>query len=76
MKDTKIVNAGKYSVQLQKALDHCGAEMGILIVLDGKNGRGFSASVDESAYENIPHLLRSFADTIEKKNIEFDFENS
>lgn len=76
MYDTDIKNAGKYAIPLQKALDHCGAELGILIVLDGKHGPGFSASVNKLVHENMPDLLRNLADNIEKKSKDFDFENS
>ena len=56
---------GKYDKQLTTALNSVGALEGILIVIDGDSGQGFSAQFSVENTESVPKMLRHIADEIE-----------
>ena len=57
---------GKYAEQLNLALAAAGAKRGVLVVLDGTEGPGFSAALYEEETKEVPKLLRQVADAIDK----------
>lgn len=61
-----MIGPGKYDKQLSAALIACGANQGLLIAYDGKEGPGFSAQLTMELMINVPKILRSIADEIEK----------
>lgn len=60
------VGEGKYDAALSTALQHCGARCGVLMVLDGHDGPGFSVQASIPMMVDLPRLLRRMADGIEK----------
>lgn len=52
---------GKYDNALTEALKNAGATQGVLIVLDGSQGSGFSMQSDLQNMLRLPHLLETMA---------------
>lgn len=65
-----MIGAGKYDVPCERTLLETRAQAVILIVLGGDKGSGFSVSAVGGAVgstiEQLPAILRSCADEIEK----------
>ena len=59
------IGPGKYDDVLTVALKTVKAKQGILIVVDGNKGPGFSAQLDIAKSLAIPAMLRNLADQIE-----------
>lgn len=52
---------GKYDDELSAALRSAGAKQGILIVLDGRAGRGFACQTTVHELMRLPEILESIA---------------
>lgn len=59
------IGPGKYDDALAEALKHAKAMQGILIVLEGSKGFGFSAQLELDKTLLIPGMLRELARMIE-----------
>ena len=59
---------GKYDPLLVSALNAAGATSGILIVLDGEHGPGFSAQGDPKTLLLLPKMLENMAAQIRLDN--------
>lgn len=63
-----INGAGKYDDALTLAKESVGANQGILIILDGKNGHGFSVQATKNVINQIPEILENMAKQIRADN--------
>lgn len=61
---------GKYDAALGQVLDSLNAESGMLVVLDGDKGAGFSVRAPLDLILAMPTMLRRLADAIEAQNRE------
>ena len=59
---------GKYGDELDKALEGLDDAQGILVIIKGPRGPGFTASVSPEAALDFPEILRNIADSIEQDN--------
>ncbi len=57
---------GKYDELLIESLKKVKALRGVLIVLDGEKGPGFSAKLADVDFIKMPNTLRNIANQIEK----------
>lgn len=62
-----MIGPGKYDKALKIALRLCVAHQGILIVLDGAKGAGFSAHLEGGVVEQIPEMLRQVARSLDRQ---------
>jgi hypothetical protein len=60
------VGEGKYDFALTLALGNAEAEQGVLLVLDGNKGAGFSVQASMSAMSGLPDALENIAKEIRK----------
>ncbi len=60
-----MIGGGKYDKEATDARAACAAEGVMLIVLNGKDGSGFSVQLPPHAVARIPVVLRQMADQIE-----------
>jgi hypothetical protein len=56
-----------YLPELRKALKACGAEQGMLLVVDGNKGVGCASQLSEEAFMETPRALRHIASEMEAK---------
>jgi len=67
---------GKYSDECAALLAMLGAEVALLVVRGGPKGDGFSLAIDQrkaivpQVLANVPRVLRSVADAIERQEAE------
>ncbi len=62
------IGPGKYGDALKKVLKEIESKEGLLIVIGGPKGHGFSAVISQESTLVLPTLLRSIADSVEKDN--------
>ncbi len=60
------VGEGKYDFALTLALGNSKASQGVLLVLDGDSGPGFSVQASMAAMEGLPDALEYIAKEIRK----------
>lgn len=60
------LGAGKYDDLLTEARQVAEADGGVLLIIDGNKGSGFSAQLSFNQTVAIPKMLRAMADQIEK----------
>jgi hypothetical protein len=60
------IGTGKYDFPLTLALGNAEAQQGILLVLDGKKGAGFSVQGTTDAINKLPDMLEHIAAEIRK----------
>lgn len=59
---------GKYDDLLKESLEKVNALRGMIIILDGNKGSGFSSVLCDESLEKIPNILRNVANQIENDN--------
>jgi hypothetical protein len=64
----KTNGPGKYDKALSKAIKFAGANQGILIIIDGKDGGGFSVQAELDVVKRIPDMLENLAKQIRADN--------
>lgn len=60
-----MIGPGKYGKILTLAISEARAKNGMLIILDGVSGPGFSCQLEPKHIASIPELLRTIASEIE-----------
>lgn len=60
--------AGKYDKALTEAVKHAKARQGVLIIIDGEHGGGFSVQAEKEILQKLPDILENMAKQIRVDN--------